>query len=109
MKVTICRLVGGFAMLGLMACSEAGPEIPVPPPPEPVPAEVAVPSGSAASTSVPDAASVFTPAAETKTDPAAGRSNNTMSRTEESTAMPLPGQNNDHSAPLPPAKRASSP
>jgi hypothetical protein len=38
-----------------------------------------------------------------------GRSNNTMSATQESTAMPMPGQNNDHSAPLGPARRASAP
>jgi hypothetical protein len=32
-----------------------------------------------------------------------------MSRAQESAAMPLPGQNNDHSAPLIPAKPASQP
>lgn len=44
-----------------------------------------------------------------KADPAAGRSNSTMTRTQESGAMPLPGQNNDHSAPLTPANPASKP
>jgi hypothetical protein len=42
-------------------------------------------------------------------DATAGRTNGTMTRAEESSAMPMPGQNNDHSAPIGPAKRASSP
>jgi hypothetical protein len=42
-------------------------------------------------------------------DPKPGRSNDTISAAQESTAMPMPGQNNDHSAPLGPAKRATSP
>lgn len=113
MTSVLWRWAAGLAVLALMACSKAGPEVPAPVtmplPPAPVTAEVAVPSAAAASTSVPAAASVFTPPAETKPDPAAGRSNKAMSRAEESTAMPLPGQNNDHSAPLPPAKRASGP
>jgi hypothetical protein len=32
-----------------------------------------------------------------------------MTRDQESSAMPMPGQNNDHSAPVGAAKRASSP
>jgi hypothetical protein len=32
-----------------------------------------------------------------------------MTQSQESSAMPMPGQNNDHSAPVGPAKRASSP
>lgn len=104
--------VGGLAVLAalsLAACSEAGPEVPVPAPalPAPLPAESAMAPASGASTSVPAAASVFTPGMANKVEPATTRSNKTMSRAEESTAMPLPGQNNDHSAPLPPAKRAS--
>ena len=64
---------------------------------------------SAKDVSVPSADAVLTPAPETKLDPTAGRFNSTMSRAQESTAMPLPGQNNDHSAPQTPPKRASSP
>jgi hypothetical protein len=66
-------------------------------------------TAGAVDTSVPDAGSVLTPAVAAKVDPAAGRSNNAMSREQETTAMPLPGQNNDHSAALTPAKRASAP
>jgi hypothetical protein len=47
------------------------------------------------------------PATAKASEPAAsGRTNNSMTRAQESNAMPLPGQNNDHSAPLP--KPASS-
>ena len=64
----------------------------------------------AANPSVPAAASVLSPANETpKADATAGRANTTMTRNQESSAMPMVGQNNDHSAPAAPAKRASSP
>ncbi|MBT9492904.1 MAG: hypothetical protein IV107_11290 [Paucibacter sp.] len=64
-----------------------------------------------ATPSVPAAAEVFANADNTtanKADPTAGRSNSAMSRTQESTAMPMPGQNNDHSAPLTPPKKPAS-
>jgi hypothetical protein len=57
--------------------------------------------------SVPAAETVLTPAKDIKLDPAAGRVNTTMTKTQESTAMPLPGQANDHSAPLPASKPAT--
>ena len=62
-------------------------------------------SSSAPTPSVPPAEEVFAASATatataTKADPTAGRSNNAMSRAQESTAMPMPGQNNDHSAAL---------
>jgi hypothetical protein len=44
-----------------------------------------------------------------KPDAASVRSNSTMTRAQESNAMPMVGQNNDHSAPLTPANRASGP
>ncbi len=60
--------------------------------------------------SVPSAETVLaTPATATKLDPTTGRSNSAMSRAQESTAMPMPGQNNDHSAPLTPPKAGSGP
>jgi hypothetical protein len=60
-------------------------------------------------TSVPPAESVLS-AASGAAKPAvdATRSNAKLTRAEESTAMPMAGQANDHSAPLP-AKRASAP
>jgi len=94
--------------LPLSACDKA-PADPPKPMVRPVPIESGSAQQGAPGTSVPPADSVIAQPSETKPDPAAGRSNSTMSRPQESSAMPLPGQNNDHSAPLTPAKRASSP
>jgi hypothetical protein len=66
-------------------------------------------AGTVANTTVPSAESVLLPANAARPDPALGRSNNAMSAAQESTAMPMPGQNNDHSAPLVPASPASAP
>ena len=73
-------------------------------------------SGIAGSTSVPAAETAVAPSALKPADTASsGRTNSEMSRAQESSAMPMPGQVNDHSAPLvtdkppAPARRASSP
>ena len=64
----------------------------------------------AANTTVPSADSVLAPASPTpKASATAGRSNSEMSRAQESSAMPMAGQNNDHSAPLKSEKGASAP
>ena len=65
-------------------------------------------SGGSSDSSVPKADTVLSPAPATQTDPAAARSNSAMTPAQESSAMPMPGQNNDHSAPLTPAKPASA-
>ncbi len=82
-----------------------------PPDPQPPVAMQAFPgsvAGTGADTSVPSAATVLTPAEAKRADPAAGRTNSAMNPAQESGAMPLPGQNNDHSAPQSPAKPASA-
>ena len=95
-----------FGVVGLGACSKN-------PQPSPVPV-LATPAGTTSvgvgsDASVPAAASVLTPAPQASVPASsAGRDNKAMSRTEESTAMPMPGQNNDHSAPLPPSRSASA-
>lgn len=94
--------------LALTACSKTPFDPPVPQA-GPAPVEALPPTGPATDPSVPAADSVLSPATATRPDPAAGRTNRSMTRTQESTAMPLPGQNNDHSAPLTPARRASGP
>lgn len=114
-KTTLC-----MAAATLVACGKPAPGTPTPSPtPYPTPPSMSTvaadktasaPTGGAAKdASLPAAETVLTPATATKVDPAAGRSNKAMTNAQESSAMPLPGQNNDHSAPLPPAKRASSP
>lgn len=82
-------------------------------PPMPYVAPVTVDVGMAPATgsvsSVPSAASVLTSATGTAQAASAARSNEKLTRAEESTAMPIAGQNNDHSAPVAAGKSASSP
>lgn len=75
---------------------------------EPARVEAGPSAGGASGTSVPAADSVLLPGVTAQPDPRAGRSNAGLSTAQESGAMPLPGQNNDHSAPLTPPKGASS-
>jgi len=97
-----------LAGLALSACSRTAPEPPTPSV-TPAPDLTAPSTAGAGDASVPAAASVVRPVAGAKADAAAGRSLGAMSPAQQSAAMPLPGQNNDHSAPLPGAPRASGP
>jgi hypothetical protein len=60
-------------------------------------------------TTVPPADSVVERANQTPKADATGRSNSELTRAQESSAMPVPGQNNDHSAPLKAEEGASAP
>lgn len=94
--------------LVMSACSKAPSTLPTPMTTAPqIESSTARVGGS--DTSVPDAGSVLAPSAGSMADPTAGRTNSAMTRGQKSSAMPIPGQNNDHSAPAGPAKRASSP
>lgn len=101
------------AALGLIALSLGACDKPSPRPPAPTvnaaPLRSGAAAGNAADTSVPAAEAVLTPGAAAKPDPVAGRTNSSMTRAQEAGAMPLPGQNNDHSAPVAPPKRSSAP
>ena len=106
MLVAVC----GLSALLLTACERDRLVPPPLPRVEPVKIETTstLPAGSG--TSVPTADSVFSPAAEAPNPAATSvRTNKTMTRSEEATAMPMPGQNNDHSAPVGAARRASGP
>ena len=94
--------------LAMIACNKA-PSAPPAPITTTQQAETPPARAGGSDTSVPDAGSVLIPGAGPKPDPAAGRTNDAMTRSQESNAMPMPGQNNDHSAPVGPDKRASSP
>ena len=102
-----------FSVLLLSACDK-GPTLPrvepTVPPVEPIKVEPGTTRSPAANPTVPPAGSVAEPANEgPKADASTGRSNSTMTRAEESNAMPMAGQNNDHSAPLTSEKGASAP
>lgn len=97
----------GLAALLVSACDKAqlGPT----PQAEAVKVEPVFPTpASGANTTVPPAESVVTAANPTPGASApAVRSNNAMTPAQESGAMPMGGQNNDHSAPLKPEPGAS--
>jgi hypothetical protein len=94
--------------LVLSACNKAPSEPPAPTI-TPAPSASTAAGSRPADGSVPDAASSLTGPVASEADRSAGRSNSAMSRAQESAAMPMPGQTNDHSAPLTPATRASGP
>lgn len=92
----------------MSGCNKSPSAPPTPKTSAPQTEAVPVKAGSP-DTTVPDADSVLGPSAAPTSAPAAGRSNDAMTRDQESSAMPMPGQNNDHSAPAAPAKGSSAP
>ena len=96
---TLCLL------LSLAACDRTREA-----PPAPAVGPPATAAGYDKDNSVPSAESVFPSANDTpKPEAGAARANTAMTPRQESSAMPMAGQNNDHSAPLAPAKPASAP
>jgi uncharacterized lipoprotein len=102
-------LAAALFALALSACDKRPAQVEaVPDKPASAAQSPSLPSG--AGTSVPPAASVaMPPAAPAGPAAAAGRSNKAMTAAEESGAMPLPGQNNDHSAPAATPKAPAKP
>lgn len=84
----------------LMTACDKGPTAP------PMPSVAPVAGGDS---SVPSATSVMTPAKAAEPAASAARTNDGLTRAQQSIAMPMAGQNNDHSAPLAAGKGASSP
>ncbi len=93
-RVAVQATVACLALLALGACSKAKTDSP------PVSAiQPTMPNAT-----VPPADTVFAaPSLASNASAAAGRSNSNLTRADEANAMPLPGQNNDHSAPVLPA------
>lgn len=100
-------LLASAVALSLLACSPKPTEVP---PPSSATAPAAAGSTAGADDpSVPSAGSVVAPTNTTPPEASTARSTGTLSNAQESSAMPMPGQNNDHSAPATPAARASAP
>ncbi|MCV2360589.1 hypothetical protein LNV08_16565 [Paucibacter sp. TC2R-5] len=111
----------GLSLLALLLCAcERTPPVPLrPAEPQIRPASSKLVAQSASGVSNPSVPAADTvpgvmgvtgaPATATKPEPTAGRFNGSMSRAQESSAMPMPGQANDHSAPLTPPKASSGP
>lgn len=89
----------------LVACDKTTPAPPTPMLSQPVAAEPAATADTEVNTSVPSAASVLLPPNDAQGDPAAGETDGTRKPKQESDEKLLPGQNNDHSAPLSPAAK----
>jgi hypothetical protein len=105
-------LLCSLAALLLGACDRRNAETTAPPVVQQAPARAETSQTPSANpgTSVPAADSVLTPApGASQPGTAAVRSNSGMTAAQESSAMPMAGQNNDHSAPVATGKRASSP
>lgn len=98
----------GIAALALGACDGPTSDPPLPRL-DPARVDTAPVPGSTSGPSVPAADTVLLPGAGPNPDPTAARSNAGLSKAQESGAMPMPGQNNDHSAPLTPPQGASRP
>jgi hypothetical protein len=101
---SILAALAASTILLLSACDKNAADPPLPR------AEVfPVAPSTPGDTSVPSASSVMTPAEPTppKDSPPATRSDQPLTKAQESAAMPLGGQANDHSAPKP-AEAASA-
>ena len=99
--LTLIALSACVVLLG--ACDKTTPAPPTQMLSQPVAAESAATARSEANTSVPSAAAVLLPANDAQADPALGTTDGTRKPKQESDEKLLPGQNNDHSAPLSPA------
>lgn len=97
--IALCACV-----VGLSACDKTTPAPPQPVVDLPAPTDSGASAGAVAVTPVPPAESVFPPGTPTRADPALAKTDGTRKPPQESTGTLMPGQNNDHSAPLSPAR-----
>lgn len=88
----------------LSACDKTPSKPPMPSLSMPLPSASGAPAGVPTDPSLPSASSVFPPGSAAKADPTLGPGDGTRKPAQESETKPMPGQNNDHSAPLGPAK-----
>lgn len=88
----------------LSACDKKPSDLPTPTLSSPMPGGSGAATGPATDPSLPSAESVIPPGTAAKDDPALGETDGTRKPKETSDKALLPGQNNDHSAPLSPAK-----
>lgn len=98
----LIALCAGVVFLG--ACDKTTPAPPKPIINQPGLNESGATTGSVANPPVPSAESVLMPGNAATADPALGETDGTRKPKQESDVKLLPGQNNDHSAPLSPAK-----
>ncbi|MDP2407132.1 MAG: hypothetical protein U1D36_18810 [Hydrogenophaga sp.] len=104
MKTSLALIALCAWVLLLGACDKTPVDPTAPEVNQPAPNEYGATQGPATDPSLPPAESVFPPGTNAKTDPTLGETDGTRMPKQESDVKLLPGQNNDHSAPLSPAK-----
>jgi hypothetical protein len=109
MRTPFAVIVLFASVLSLGACDKASTTPPTPQADRPLPAGSDARAGPVGDPSVPSAESALGPANTSKANPTVVAKDGERSPAQVSKGVPLPGQNNDHSAPLDTAKRASSP
>lgn len=94
----------GACLFALAACDKSPPTLPTPIVNQTVPVESSATAATGANASVPLAASVFPPAVAAEVAPVLKPTDGVRHPEQASESvplsLPLPGQNNDHSAPL---------
>lgn len=97
-------------VLLLAGCDKTPPNVlPTPTVDAPLRGESGARAGPTVDPSLPTTGSAFPSGTANKADPTLATPDGTRKPAKESTGAPMPGQNNDHSAPLATAKGASSP
>jgi len=104
MKTPLAAIALCAGVMVVSACDKTAPAPPKPVVSMPAPAESGFTAGPAIDPSLPSAASVFPSGTAAQVDPAPGKTDGTRKPAQESAGVLMPGQNNDHSAPLSPAK-----
>ena len=107
---TPLALIALFASVLLLgACDKPPTTVPAPEVDPPVSVESVARARSGLDPSVPTTESAFPTTNANEAKPTVAVSDGERNPAQASKGLPMPGQNNDHSAPLGPAKRASSP
>jgi hypothetical protein len=104
MSTPIALIALGACVILLGACDKTPPPLPAPITGLSAPADTGAAAATVTLPVVPSAASVFPPTGSPSADPAAGNTDGTRKPAKESDTLPMPGQNNDHSAPLSPTR-----
>lgn len=104
MKTPLAVIPLCATVMFLGACDRTSPTPPKPTIDSPAPIGATAPPAPVADPSLPPTESVIPPGSAAKSDPALGETDGTRKPKQESEQKLLPGQNNDHSAPLNPAR-----
>jgi hypothetical protein len=109
MRTPLALITVFASVLSLGACNRTPTTVPTPVIDQPVSLESDARARSGGDPSVPTTESAFPTTNANAAKPTVPVSDGERNPAQASKGLPMPGQNNDHSAPLDTAKRASSP